>query len=151
MKKTIIRSLLLALITMTGLLNPVKAQIDKKDLLAFTKKFQDSYNKQDGDALKMMYTNDVSRIDPTGAVTTGNDSVVAGYVKSWASSKVTLAIKHEKAETQADGSVITSGTYTVMGTTNAGDKIDVKGAYTNTLVKDKGNWKIAKSVLKTVQ
>jgi hypothetical protein len=34
-----------------------------------------------------------------------------------------------------------------MGTTNAGEMINVGGAYTNTVVKESGTWKISKSVL----
>jgi len=147
MKKTIKFSLLLALMSVTAFINPLKAQDVKKELEGFTKKFETAYNKQDGKALKTFYTAEASRTNPAGETITGNDNIAAEFAKQWADSKLTITIKPEKADSQADGSVLATGTYHVTGTTKAGEKIDRNGGYTNTVVKEGGKWKIAKSVL----
>ena len=147
MKKTIKSGLLLALAAFTTFINPLKAQDAKKELEGFTKKFQDAYNKKDDRALKIMFTRDAVRTDANGVITTGDENIRAAMVAAWTGSKPIIVIKQETAEKQADGSVIAAGTYQITGTTDAGEKLDIKGSYTNTVVKEKGKWKIAKMVL----
>jgi uncharacterized protein (TIGR02246 family) len=147
MKKTIKLSLLLALISAIVFINPVKAQDATTDLAGFTKKFQAAYNKKDDKALKMMYTDDAARVGIDGTTVTGNEAISAEFAKSFADNTQTIVIKQDKVVTQADGSATATGTYHVTGTSNAGEKIDRSGNYTNTVVKVKGQWKIAKSVL----
>jgi ketosteroid isomerase-like protein len=146
MKKSI-QFLLMGFVTISAFLNPLRAQDVKKELDVFTKKFEDAYNKKDDKTLKTMFTTDAVRTEANGTVTTGDENITAVMVTGWTGSKPVLTIKHDKAEKQADGSVITSGTYHVGGTTDAGDKLDINGSYTNTVIKDKGKWKIAKMVL----
>ena len=146
MKKSIRACLLLAL-TVAGFVNPMRGQDVKKELEGFTKKFEATYNKQDIKAMKTFYTADASRTNPAGETITGNDNIVAEFATQWADSKLTITIKPEKADSQADGSVLTSGTYHVSGTSKAGEKIERDGGYSNTVVKEGGKWKISKSVL----
>src|SRR5260221_9635666 len=147
MKKTIKFSLLLALVSVTAFINPLKAQDVKKELEGFTKKFQDAYNKKDDKALKMMFTTEAVRTDANGVITTGDENIRAAMVTAWADSKPAIGIKQEKAEKQNDGTSIATGTYHITGTTNAGEKLDINGSYTNTVVKEKGKFKISKMVL----
>ena len=147
MKKSFKPRLLLVLAAFTAFINPLKAQDTKKELEGFTKKFEAAYNKQDGKTLKTFYTANATRTNPAGETVTGNDNIVAEFSTQWADTKMTITIKPEKADSQADGSVITAGTYHVTGTTKAGEKIDRTGGYTNTVVKEGGHWKISKSVL----
>ncbi len=147
MKKSIKFDLLLALAAVTAFINPLKAQDVKKVLEGFTKKFQDAYNKKDDKALKMMFTTDAVRTDAQGVVTNGDENIRVAMVAAWADSKPALVIKQDKAEKQADGSTLTTGTYYITGTTNAGEKLDIKGSYNNIIVKEKGKWKISKMVL----
>ena len=95
----------------------------------------------------MLYTDNAVRTDADGTVTTGNENIRLLYIQSWANTNLKLTIKQEKAEKQADGTVIASGTYHATGTANAGEPIYVDGAYANTLVKENGKWKISKTVL----
>ena len=111
------------------------------------KKFEAGYNKNDDKALMMLYTDKAVRIDADGTVTTGNENIRLSYIQSWAGTKLALTIKQKKTEKQADGTVLASGTYNVTGTTNTGENIYADGAYTNTLVKENGQWKISKTVL----
>jgi ketosteroid isomerase-like protein len=147
MKKLIKFPFLLALSSVIAFINPIKAQDVKKELEGFTKKFETAYNKQDVKALKTYYTANATRTNPAGETVTGNDNIIAEFLKQWADTKMTITIKPEKADSQADSSVLTEGTYHVIGTNKAGEKIDRSGGYTNTVVKEGGHWKISKSVL----
>lgn len=147
MKKTIRISLLLAFAAVTAFLNPLKAQDATKELSAFTKKFQDAYNKQDDKALKEMYTIDAVRITTDGKTMNGNKTIGAAFADYFKNNTVTGEIKQDKVVTEKDGSVTATGTYHVTGTAKTGEKIDRTGGYTNTVVKVKGQWKIAKNVL----
>ena len=138
---------LIVFVFASAILNPVKSQDIKKEIDEFAKKFETTYNKKDDKGLKMMYTDKAVRTDPDGTVTSGNDNILMKLTESWPTAKLTLTIKQDKVEPQSDGTVIAKGTYNVMGTTNAGEMINVSGAYTNTNVKDNGSWKISKSVL----
>ncbi len=140
-------SWLIVLLFASATINPVKSQDIKKELDEFAKKFETAYNKKDDKALKMMFTDNAIRTEPDGTITSGNDNILMKLTESWSTAKLTLAIKQDKVEPQSDGTVITKGTYTVMGTTNAGEMINVGGAYTNTTLKDNGTWKISKNVL----
>jgi len=147
MKKTIMFSLLLAMASVAAFINPLRAQDASKELLGFTKKFQAIYNKNDAKALKQMYTDDAVRVGTDGVTLTGSDNIVAGFEKSFAGSKLMIEIKQEKVETAADGTATATGTYHVTGKNNAGEAVDIKGAYNNSVIKVNGHWKIAKSVL----
>lgn len=149
MKKTIAVSFLFTLISMAAFISPVRAQDAMKELEGFTKKFEAAYNKQDVKALKDMYTADASRVATDGTTITGNDNIVAEFSKNFADTKVTIQIKPETATKETDGTVTATGTYHVSGTTNAGEKIERDGKYTNSMTNDKGAWKISKSVLTT--
>ena len=147
MKKTIKFSFLFAMFSITTFINPLQAQDATKELLGFTKKFQVTYNKNDAKELKEMYTTDATRVAADGSAITGNDNISTAFAKSFTGSKLMIEIVQDKVVTGADGSATATGTYHVTGTTNAGEAVDIKGSYTNTVVKVKGHWKISKSVL----
>jgi len=147
MKRTFKLSWLLIFVLASAFINPIKSQDVKKELDEFVKKFEAGYNKKDDKVLKLMYTDNAVRTDADGSVATGNENIRLLYIESWANTNLTLAIKQEKLEKQADGTVIASGTYQAIGTTNAGERIYAAGAYTNTMVKEDGTWKISKSLL----
>ena len=147
MKKTIKFSFLFAMFSITTFINPLQAQDATKELLGFTKKFQVTYNKNDAKELKEMYTTDATRVAADGSAITGNDNISTAFAKSFTGSKLMIELVQDKVVTGADGSATATGTYHVTGTTNAGEAVDIKGSYTNTVVKVKGHWKISKSVL----
>jgi len=148
MKKTIQFSLLLAFLSIAAFINPVKAQDATKELNAFTKRFEDAYNKKDIKALKELFTRDAVRTGTDGQTQNGNDAIVAIY-EELLKGNVTVAIKQEKVVTE-NGSTVATGTYQVTGTSASGEKIDAKGAYNNTVVKEGGQWKISKQNLTTL-
>jgi uncharacterized protein (TIGR02246 family) len=147
MKQTIQLSLLAAIALLTAFFTPLQAQDATKELAVFTKKFQAAYNSKDEKALKTMYTDDAVRTAPNGTSLTGSDVIAAQFKDYFTENKVSLDLKQTNVETQADGSATAAGTYHVTGTSKTGEKIDRNGAYTNTLLKLKGHWKIAKSVV----
>ena len=145
MKKTIQFSLLLVFLSMTSLMNPVKAQDATKDLTAFTKKFEDACNKRDIKAIKEMFTKDAVRTDPDGQTQTGNDAIVAAYEELF-QNKLTVTLKQEKVAFD-NGSNVSTGTYQASGTSSSGDSWEAKGTFSNTMIKEGGQWKISKQVL----
>lgn len=146
MKKTIKFSFLLAFLSIAAFINPMKAQDATTELAAFTKRFEDAYNKKDINALKGMFTKDAVRTGTDGKIHNGIDSIVAVY-EELLKSDATLTIKLEKVTPEKDNSAIATGTYQVVGSSKSGEKIDRKGAYNNTIVKENGQWKIAKQLL----
>ena len=147
MKRTLKLSWLLVFVLTSAFINPIKSQDVKKELDELAKKFEENYNKKNDKALKMMYMENAVRTEPDGSIISGNENIRLKLTEAWTINKLALAIKQDKVETQADGSVITTGTYQVTGTTEAGEPIAVGGSYTNTMVKVDGKWKISKSVL----
>ena len=145
MKKTIRFSLLLAFVSMAAFISPVTAQDATTELAAFTKRYQDAFNKKDINALKAMFTKDAVRTGTDGKANNGVDSI-ASVLEAAMKSDVTVSIQQEKVVTE-NGITIATGTYHLTGTSTSGEKIDRKGAYTNTLVKDGGRWKLTKQVL----
>jgi len=147
MKKIIQRSLLLAIVSLTAFIAPLKAQDATKELAAFTKKFQAAYNSKDDKTLKTMYTDDATRTAADGTVNSGSEAIVAQFRDYFTENKVMLDLKQTNVAVQTDGSATATGIFHVTGTSKTGEKIDRKGGYTNTVVKANGHWKIAKSVL----
>jgi len=147
MKKIIKRGMLLTLAAITSFVIPSIAQDATKELQQFTKKFQAAYNGKDDKALKTFYLDDATRTAADGTVSNGSDAIVAQFKDYFTENKVTIDLKQTGVTTEADGNTTATGTYHVTGTSKSGEKIDRSGGYTNTVVKEKGHWKISKSVL----
>ena len=145
MKKTIQLGLLLAFISI-AIIQPIKAQDATKELGAFTKQFEQAYNQKNSKALKDMFTKDAVRTAADGKIFNGNEAIAAMYEVVF-QDNVAVAIKLDKASTENDGTTKATGAYHITGTSKSGEKIDRKGSYAQTLVKEEGQWKIAKQVL----
>lgn len=151
MKRTIKFSLLLAMAFCIALVNPLAAQNINNDMNALAKKYESAYNRKDVKALKSMYTKDAVRVNPDGNTITGVDVIGDSLTLDFKNNKVVMVkIMADKGVKESDGSVTATGTYHITGTTKKGDKIDFKGAYTNTVVKEGGKWKIEKMILKAL-
>ena len=145
MKKIIQLSLSFALLSITSLIYPVQAQDETKELTAFTKKFEDACNKQDIKAMKELFTKDAVRVNTDGQTENGLDAIIAAYQELF-QMKMSVTLKQDKVATE-NGSTVSTGTYQATGTTSSGEAFDVSGAFTHTMVKDNGQWKISKQVL----
>ena len=145
MKRTIQISLLFIFFSIASFISPAAAQDATKELAAFTKRFEDAYNKKDLKAIKEMFTKDAVMVDTDGQSRTGNDAIAATY-EEFLRSNATATITQEKVVTE-NGKTTATGTYQVTGTSQSGDSFESKGSYTHTVVKDGGQWKISKQVL----
>ena len=147
MKKTIKLSLLLAVLFITAFSSHLKAQTADAEIQVLTRQFQDAYNKEDAKAIKAMYTADAVRVEVDGKTTNGAEGVKAIYETQFKNGDATVLINSVNVVSQNNTNATATGTFHVNGKTVKGDKIDLTGAYTNTLVKQNGQWKISKTVL----
>jgi len=147
MKRTITFSLLSAIALWMAWVNPLTAQNTNTDMSALAKKYESAYNQKDIKVIKGMYTKDAVRVNTDGSRTTGSEAIAELVNADFKNNKTIVKIKVDKNVKESDGSITSTGTYHVTGATGSGEKIDFKGAFTNTTVKEGGKWKIAKSVL----
>ncbi len=141
MKKAI-HITLAAFVFMTAFINPVKAQDNKKEMETLAKNYEDAYNKKDAKAIKEFYTKDAVRINSDGTTTNGSEAIAADAAEFFANNNATIKITVSNTVTESDGTVTATGTF--EGSTGG---TDFSGNYTNTNVKEDGQWKISKSVL----
>jgi len=128
---------------MAAFINTVKAQDNEKDMVTLAKKYQDAYNKKDTAAIKAFYTTDAVRNNPDGTTTNGSDAIADDAANFFASnSAAEIKITVTKSVTESDGAVTSSGTF--EGTVGGNS---FSGSFTNTCVKENGEWKISKSVI----
>lgn len=125
-----------------------------KDVRAMAQSFQDAYNKEDAAAIKALFTADAVRITPDGKSAKGADSVAAQYDEAFKNSNASATIKLANVLPQFDGSMLASGTYSIYGISEKGDRVAMNGSYVNKLVKENGKWKLAEvkqgNVVKTI-
>lgn len=144
--KKMIKYSLLTVLAISAFINPLSAQDANKELTAFVKGFETAYNNKDDKALTAVYTKDATRTTMEGKTVEGNKAIGASFADYFKNNSVTIVIKLDKV-TENEGVTVISGTFHVTGTSLKGEKIDRMGGYTNTVIKEKGHWKISKSVL----
>ncbi|HMO40474.1 MAG TPA: nuclear transport factor 2 family protein [Saprospiraceae bacterium] len=122
---------------------------DEVDMHTFARKFMAVYNSNDHAALGKMYTPDALRIDAQGKEIKGADNIVAYFADQFLKNNATLLLKQtELVWADAEQALVAKGTYEIYGKTNVYDiPIDVAGQYANVMLKQNGEWKIAKSML----
>lgn len=136
-----------ALMVLTAIPNPVNAQDEKREMLNFAKQYQDSYNNKDTTNFMAFYTKDAEEINIDGTTIKGTEAIRASMKNQFENSSEKIKVIPDKSITENDGSVTVTGTYYVTGISRNGEKIEGAGAFTNTLVKNKGRWQISKSIL----
>ena len=122
---------------------------DEDDMHAFARNFMAAYNQSDIETIRKMYSEYAVRMDENGKEMTGSDVIADYFTHEFQSKKTTLLLKQTGLTwSDADRAWVARGTYEVYGRTIVYDiEIQRKGAYANTMIKDKDQWKIAKSVL----
>ncbi|MEZ5040308.1 MAG: nuclear transport factor 2 family protein [Saprospiraceae bacterium] len=122
---------------------------DEDDMQDFARNFMTAYNQRDIETIRKMYSEYAVRIDENGKEMTGSDKIADYFTQEFHSKKTTLLLKQTGLTwSDADRAWVAQGTYEVYGRTIVYDiEIQRKGAYANTMIKDKDQWKIAKSVL----
>lgn len=140
--KKVLHILVAAFVFMTAFVNPVEAQNNKKDMETLAKNYAEAYNKKDAKAIKAFYTKDAVRVNTDGTTTNGSEAIAADAADFFANNNATIKITVSTCVKESDGSLTTTGTYKGSSGSN-----DFSGNYTNTCVKEDGQWKISKSVL----
>ncbi|MFK7776349.1 MAG: ketosteroid isomerase family protein [Saprospiraceae bacterium] len=137
-----------ALIIYSGIVHSQTVN-DEFELKEFTHNFMASYNKHNVAELKEMYSEYAVRIDQGKNKITGADNIIAFFQQRFFQDNTTLYLKYSSLSwSDAEHAFIAHGTYEMVGKTNVYDiEINTKGTYANTMIKDKGKWKIGKSVL----
>jgi ketosteroid isomerase-like protein len=143
------KSLFLFALLSATLLLPAQTVSDEADMHNFARRFMAAYNAGDHTALGKMYTADAVRTDPNGNQIVGADKIAAYFAEQFRKNNATLLLRQQHTSwSESQGTLTTTGTYAVYGKQYVYDiEIDINGTYTNTLVKQKGEWKIARSVL----
>jgi ketosteroid isomerase-like protein len=115
----------------------------------FARDYMAGYNQRDTDALKGMYSEYVSRTDQQGNEMVGANAVMEYLSSQFSLNDATLLLHQSSVHwSEAERAWVALGTYEINGKTIVYD-IDVHttGTYTNTMIRDKDQWKIAKTVL----
>ncbi len=122
---------------------------DERELQAFARRFMAAYNAQDHAALQQMYTADAVRIDQQGNEIKGAGNIAAYFESQFIKSDGTLLLKQMSVHwSDKEHAFVASGAYEIYGVTYVYDiPIQNAGTYTNSMLKQNGQWKIAKSVL----
>ncbi len=116
---------------------------------AFARDYMAAYNQQNVDALKSMYSEYVTRIDQAGEKMVGADQVVNYLSEQFRLNNATLLLRQRSVHwSDAEHAWVARGTYEIYGITNVYDiEVHTTGVYTNTMIQDKDQWKIAQTVL----
>lgn len=148
MKKVIQSSLFFVALLCAAFTTSLNAQDVDKEMAAFAQQFQDAYNKEDHATLKTFYTADAVRVAKDGTSITGAEAIGAFWAEQFKGADATLTLKQSSVVWKdASHAYVATGTYHVTGVTVKGDKINLSGTYTNTMLKENGAWKMTKSVL----
>lgn len=143
--------LILTVIFCTATFGNLQAQSvnDELDMHAFARKFMAAYNDGDHAALRKLYADDAVRIDQAGKEIKGADNIAAYFADQFRLNNATLLLKQTGLHwSDFEHGWVAKGNYEVYGITNVYDiKIHLTGTYNNTMVKDNGQWKIAKTYL----
>lgn len=140
---------MVVLITIFGGQLQAQTASNEFEIQNFTRKFLAAYNLQDAKALKNMYTKDAVRVDPIKGEIRGADKIGEYFDQQFIHNNTTLLLRPTSITwSDREHAFVARGTYEVFGATVVYDiGIHDAGAYANTMIKEKGEWKIARSVL----
>ncbi len=150
--KNFLFPLILLLVVISGDIQAQSAT-DEHDMQAFARNFMNAYNQQDAAAIREMYLDDAVRIDAEGKEIKGADNIAAYFADQFVKNNATIFIRQLGINwSDREHAWVASGTYEVNGKTNVYDiPIHVTGHYANAMIKEDGQWKIAKSMLSPVE
>ena len=139
--------LLAALISATFTLQAQSVN-DENDMWDFARNFMNAYNQGDHEALRGMYLDDAVRIDAEGREIKGADNIAAYFADQFVKNNATLFMRQLGVNwSDREYTWVAKGTYEVNGKANVYDiPIHFTVGYTNAMIKEDGQWKIAKSV-----
>ena len=122
---------------------------DENDMQDFARKFMNAYNQGDHEALREMYLDDAVRIDQEGREIKGADNIAACFADQFVKNNATLFMRQLSVNwSDREYTWVAKGTYEVNGKTNVYDiPVHFTVGYANAMIKEDGQWKIAKSLL----
>jgi len=147
MKSIMLFTALLSAVTFTKI--HAQMSTNNSEMQLFARDYMAGYNQRDTDALKGMYSEYVSRTDQQGNEMVGANEVMNYLSSQFSLNDATLLLRQSSVHwSEAERAWVALGTYEILGKTIVYD-IDVHttGTYTNTMIRDKDQWKIAKTVL----
>jgi len=145
MKKTSQKYLLMVLLFVTAPIGNAIAQKLDKDALAFTKMYQDNYNKGDLAALMAMYGDEITMVNSDGTTEKVPKSYYEkDYIRDFGEDAGTyLTLKVNNTEKLSDGKIKITGSfegYDFDRKTNT--KLNpTDGTFENVIMKEGGKWK----------
>ncbi|MEJ5960814.1 nuclear transport factor 2 family protein [Pedobacter immunditicola] len=152
MKTTTQKYLLLVLLLVTAIISNATAQKLDKDALAFTKSYQDNYNKGDLAALMEMYANEITLVNSDGTTEKVPKSYFEkDYIRDFGEAAGTyLTLKVTNTEKLSDGKVKITGSFDGYDfDRKSNTKLNPTiGTFENVIMKDGGKWRFTQ--VKTV-
>ncbi len=121
---------------------------EEQALRAFARDYMAAYNRQDVPALQAMYTNDaVSMVN--GTVLEGAEKIAQSFTDRFIREDITLLVRPVGLNwSDAQHAWVATGMYESFGRTYVYDiPLQQKTAYSNTMIEENGQWKIARSVV----
>src|SRR5690606_13648584 len=112
------------------------------DVRKLVQNFQDAYNNKDADQIGTLFTPNSKKITADGKVSNGAENIKNEYAEVFKTTNAALTLKIANIQPQFDGSLISTGTYSVYGNDANGNRIASNGSYMNKLVNENGNWKL---------
>lgn len=141
----------LAALLCAATLSNLQAQTvsDESEMQDFARNFMAAYNREDHAALQKMYTSDAVRLDMKGGEIRGAEQIAAFFADQFIHNSTTLLLRQSSIVwSDAQQAFVSRGTYEIFGKTYVYDiKIHRSGTYSNTMIQENGEWKIARSVL----
>ena len=126
-----------------------QSSTNEQAMRVFARDFMAAYNRQDVTALQAMYTSSAVSITPAGITTTGADSIAQLFTDQFIRKDATLLVRQIGLTwSDAQHAFVANGTYEVFGFTYVYDiPFRQTTAYSNTMVQENGQWKIARSIV----
>lgn len=145
------KNLLLLLAVLICSANCLQAQsaADIADMQAFARNFETAYNQENTDAIREMYTEYAVRIDQEGNEMVGAAKIAAFFAKQFKDNNATLKLNQIGLNwSDRENAWVADGTFALFSNTCKFDfEVPETGEYSNVMVENNGQWKIARSVL----
>ena len=126
-----------------------QTESDELGIKEFTDRYMATYNQQDVASLQEMYLEDADRFDTDGREISGAAQIATYFRELFREKDITIQLKlSEIVWSSYQHAFVAKGTYEIYGNTYVYDiKIHEAGTYSHTMIKQNGEWKIARSIL----
>lgn len=116
--------------------SPTSNTAGSSDVGQLINAYQDAYNKKDLKALRKLFAADAIRNNSDGTIVSGIDNIIDYYRGTFdIYSDANLQLRGENTGAQADGNLVSSGTWRFRGKKADGSSVDLRGSFRNILKK----------------